>query len=101
MSKEMPSWTDEQAWDALGRIREAIELTIPTRLVGNGEGAEPTLDREVLALVRAIHLMNAHMPAQLDEAVLSEARAWSGDTTGIGSAAVEGADPSPGTGGIP
>jgi hypothetical protein len=75
-------------------------LTIPTRLVGTGEGVEPTLDREALALVRAIHLMTAHMPAQLDEAVLAEARAWSGDTTGLDSAVVEG-DPSSDTGRIP
>jgi hypothetical protein len=101
MPKETAGWTVEEAWDALGRIRDAIELTVPTRLLGTGEGAEPTLDREVLALVRAIHLMNAHMPEQLDEAVLAEARAWSGDTTGIGSAVVEDGDPSPGTGGIP
>ena len=95
-------WTAEQAWDALGRIRVVVEASIPSRLIGCGDGPEPTLDRELLALVQAIRLMGAHMPDQLDDAVLAEARAWGADANEAGTAAVEGdADPSPETRGLP
>lgn len=105
MAKELDKsigWSAEQAWDALGRIRVVVEASIPPRLIGGGDGPEPTLDREVLALVQAIRLMGAHMPDQLDEAVLAEARAWGADSNESGTAVVdEGADPSPGTRGLP
>jgi hypothetical protein len=95
-------WTAEQAWDALGRIRVVIEASVPPRLIGGGDGPEPTLDRELLALIQAIRLMGAHMPDQLDEAVLAEARAWGADSNESGTAVVDDSgDPSPETRGLP
>jgi hypothetical protein len=85
MAQDDESWSAEEICDALGRIREAIEESIPARLIGRGEGMEPTFHREVSALVQAIRLMGAHMPDRLDDAIVAEMRAWSADVMGSGS----------------
>ena len=82
MTQDDESWSAEEICDALGRIREAIEESIPARLIGRGEGMEPTYHREVLALAQAIRLMGAHMPDRLDDAIVAETRAWSADLMG-------------------
>lgn len=83
MAQDDESWSAEEICDAR-RIRKAIEESVPTRLIGRGEGMEPTFHREVSALVQAIRLMGAHVPDRLDNAIVAEVRAWTADAIGLG-----------------
>src|ERR1700754_1203706 len=96
MDHDPDGWSLERAWDELGRIRQAIEESIPRRLIGTGHGAEATLEDEVLALAEAVRLMGAHVPDQLEEATLIGLGAWAADASDAISAPIGPAEPSPG-----